>query len=290
MHKQTSSVMNRVRQLVLIYGGTTQIGQAIAMTLAQEGYSIALTSRDAKRAAQVIASLPQTSAGGRHVHVPFPSTGASPAKFDSRWFQQWQHQSESEDSPIPHQLQGLVNVGVGVSHDSLFLRQSPERMAELMQLHWTHYLTLSQWTLRQILRQQRRTSQSSSSSIVHIGSIVGSDGNVGQVVYSSVKSALHGLTKSMAKEYGPKDIRVNCIGKLVHLCIHVFTYSCIHIEPGWMDTPMTADASFKKQVPDIPMHRLGQPQDIANLVSFLMSDKASYITGQIIRVDGGVHL
>ena len=109
--------------------------------------------------------------------------------------------------------------------------------------------------------------------IINISSIIGLVGNKGQSNYSASKSGIIGLTKSIAKELASKNITVNAIA------------------PGYIETDMTENLTEKNQqqlLSTIPLNRLGKPDDIANLVCFLLSDEASYITGQTINVDGGM--
>ena len=113
-----------------------------------------------------------------------------------------------------------------------------------------------------------------SGSIINMSSVVGVSGNAGQCNYSASKAGLIGLSKSIAKEMGPRGVRSNCIA------------------PGFIETDMTAaltEEQKKAYADAIPLGRLGSAQDIADTVAFLASDKASYITGQVIAVNGGLY-
>jgi 3-oxoacyl-[acyl-carrier protein] reductase len=110
-------------------------------------------------------------------------------------------------------------------------------------------------------------------SIINIGSVVGAAGNVGQVGYSASKSALVGVTKTLAKELGTRNIRVNLV------------------EPGFISTDMTdamTDAARERVLGNIPLARFGKAEEVAQLVAFLAGEESSYITGQRIRIDGGL--
>jgi 3-oxoacyl-[acyl-carrier protein] reductase len=121
----------------------------------------------------------------------------------------------------------------------------------------------------------RLMSRASIGSIINLSSIVGVEGNVGQAVYASSKAGIIGLTKSAAKELAPQGIRVNAVA------------------PGFIDTDMARqipDEIFRKRVESVAMGRIGTPEDVASVIVFLASDASSYVTGQVIGVDGGMVL
>ncbi len=119
----------------------------------------------------------------------------------------------------------------------------------------------------------RLMSRKASGAIINVSSIIGVEGNVGQALYGSSKAGIIGLTKSAAKELAPKGIRVNAVA------------------PGFIDTDMARQLPpeiFQQRVASVPMGRIGLPEDVAKVVLFLASDLASYVTGQVIGVDGGM--
>ncbi|WP_019414853.1 elongation factor P 5-aminopentanone reductase [Paenisporosarcina sp. TG20] len=141
-----------------------------------------------------------------------------------------------------------------------------------MNLVWRTHVQSPMWITGQLATKLRRANKSY---IVFIGSIWGETGAAGESVYSSVKGAQHAFVKAFAKESGPSGIRVNAIA------------------PGLIDTKMndTLNDSEKQMLKDdIPLRQFGTPQDVANLVAFLTSDKADYITGQVLRVNGGWYI
>ena len=163
-------------------------------------------------------------------------------------------------------IHGLVN-NAGINRDNIFLRMSIEEWQKVLDVNLTSNFLISKFFIKKMIKNK-------SGKIVNITSIVGHTGNIGQANYAASKSGIIGMSKSLALEYAKKNILINCIS------------------PGFIDTAMTdkIDNKFKTQLIDkIPINRLGKPLDVANVVSFLMSDLSNYITGETIHVNGGMY-
>lgn len=163
------------------------------------------------------------------------------------------------------QVNGLVN-NAGITYNALFQMSTVEKMKEVFEINYFSQIIFSQFVAKLMLRNK-------SGSIVNISSTAGLDGNSGRSIYGASKAAMICTTKSMAKELGEKGIRVNSIA------------------PGITETDMLgsmSDEIIKETINQTHCKRLGQPIDIANACLFLASDLSSYITGQVIRVDGGL--
>ena len=159
----------------------------------------------------------------------------------------------------------LIN-NAGITADQLFLRMSDDDWDNVINTNLTGTFNLTKIFLKNMIKNKFGR-------IINISSISGLMGNPGQVNYSSSKAALNGFTKSLAKEVGSRNITVNCVA------------------PGFIDTDMTSyigDNERNKILKQIPLNKFGSPEDISKLVMFLMSDEASYITGQTISIDGGL--
>ena len=161
----------------------------------------------------------------------------------------------------------LIN-NAGITADQLFLRMSDDDWDNVINTNLTGTFNLTKIFLKNMIKNKFGR-------IINISSISGLMGNPGQVNYSSSKAALNGFTKSLAKEVGSRNITVNCVA------------------PGFIDTDMTSyigDNERNEILKQIPLNKFGLPEDISKLVMFLMSDEASYITGQTIHVNGGLAL
>ncbi len=159
----------------------------------------------------------------------------------------------------------LIN-NAGITSDQLFLRMKDDEWDDVISTNLTGVFNLTKIFIKNMIKNREGR-------IINISSISGLMGNPGQVNYSSSKAALNGFTKSLAKEVGSRNITVN------------------NVAPGFIDTDMTSylqDDAKEKIINSIPLQRLGNVNDVSELVHFLASDKASYITGQTISVDGGL--
>ncbi len=161
----------------------------------------------------------------------------------------------------------LVN-NAGIARDNLLLRVSDEDIQKTFAVNVTGAINCARSAIRVMMR-------SKAGRVVNLASVVGETGNPGQVVYSASKAALIGLTKTLSREYASRGITVNAVA------------------PGYIDTDMTKnlpEEAKKLMIGQIPLGRVGQPEDVAAAVMFLCSDEASYITGQVIRVNGGMYV
>jgi len=163
---------------------------------------------------------------------------------------------------------GILVNNAGITSDQLFLRMKDEEWDNVIATNLTGTFNLTKALIKNMIKNRYGR-------IINISSVSGLMGNPGQVNYSSAKAGLSGFTKSLAKEVGSRGITVNSVA------------------PGFIETDMTAyldDNAKTKLIEDIPLKRLGSVQDISDLVIFLSSEDASYITGQTISVDGGLFM
>lgn len=238
----------------LITGSTRGIGRAIAEKLAQSGSTVVITGTSREKAESVAKEISEKySVDAFGVEMNLLSEESIKKAFED----------------INQKVDGidiLVN-NAGITRDKLFLRMSLQDWEEVIKVNLTGTFIVTQNAIKKMLKQRWGR-------IVNISSVVGFTGNVGQVNYATTKAGLVGFTKSLAKELAPRNILVNAVA------------------PGFIETDMTAVLSeeikenYKKQ---IPMGRFGSPEEVANVVLFLVSDLASYITGEVIHVNGGMY-
>ena len=164
-------------------------------------------------------------------------------------------------------LNCLVN-NAGITRDNLAIRMSSEEWNKVINVNLTSTFLISKFAIKKMLKNK-------SGKIINITSVVGHTGNIGQTNYTASKAGIVAMSKSLAIEYAKKNINVNCIS------------------PGFINTAMTdkIDEKFKESIiSKIPACRLGEPEDIANAVVFLISPKSDYINGETIHVNGGLYL
>ncbi|MBP5262701.1 MAG: 3-oxoacyl-[acyl-carrier-protein] reductase [Clostridiales bacterium] len=239
----------------IVTGSARGIGKCIAETLAKDGFDIVIVD------ACPIENSEETAAEIAKIGVKTKAYKCNVT--NSEEVNAVVEEVNSEFGSVDV----LVN-NAGITRDGLFVRMKEEDfdLVVAVNLKGTYNFTRA---AAPIMMKQR------SGRIVSISSIVGIQGNAGQVNYSASKAGIIGLTKSVARELASRGVTANAIA------------------PGYVETPMTAvlpDKVKEAMLDAIPMKRYGQVEDIANCVSFLVSDKASYITGQVISVDGGMHM
>ena len=232
---------------VLITGGSGGIGSAIVRAFAQKGYRVVFTYNKNTAAAEALSQ----------------GTGATALAMDMENAENIRTSVQTAKD-ILGSIDILVNCA-GVSQIKLFTDLTEQDISRMVQINLTAVMTVTRATAPHMIR-------SHSGRIITIGSMWGKTGASCEVHYSATKAALEGFTKALAKELGPSGITVNCI------------------EPGVIETPMNAmldEETLRSLIDETPLMRLGTPTDIADAVLFLASDKASFITGQILGVDGG---
>lgn len=250
-------------QVAIVTGGTRGIGKSVARLLAREGATTIITGRsDASSAADEINTQLQAELNGN---------GAAAGKV--LYYQCDVSSKESVDAFIKKvieehkQINVLVN-NAGITKDNLYMRMKEDEWFDVMNTNLNSLFYICQPVVKTMSRQR-------SGSIINMSSVVGIHGNPGQVNYTTSKAGMIGFTKSVAKEYGRRGIRVNCIA------------------PGFIVTEMTGELPEdvqNKYKENIPLGDFGAVEDIGELAIFLASNESKYITGQVIQVDGGLFM
>ncbi|HIS88876.1 TPA: 3-oxoacyl-[acyl-carrier-protein] reductase [Candidatus Avigastranaerophilus faecigallinarum] len=236
-------------KVALVTGASRGIGKACAIELAKAGYDVAISYAGNDEAAnKTIEELKSLNVNAKAYKFNVADKDACAKAVEDVL---------SDFSKIDV----LVN-NAGITRDGLFMRMSAENWDAVINTNLSSAFYMTSPIIRTMIKQR-------SGCIINMSSIVGQYGNAGQANYSAAKAGLIGFTKSLAKELGSRNIRVNAIA------------------PGFIQTDMTKDLDTEKMVEHIPLKRLGQPEDIAKTVKFLAED-ATYITGQVIGVDGGL--
>ena len=246
---------NAVTPVAIITGASRGIGAAIAETLAEKGFDLVLIYRSGKEAAETVKARCEEIRSGIRVII---------AGADVSMEADCQHIFD-----VTKEAFGRVDVLVnnaGQTKDGLTMRMSLDQFTSVIDINLTSAFMLSKLCLPLMSRQRKGR-------IINMSSIAGIYGNAGQANYSASKAGMIGLTKSLAREMGSRNITVNAVA------------------PGFIETDMTASLSEdlkKAAAARIPLGRLGQAKEVASVVAFLASDEASYVTGQVVEVSGGL--
>jgi 3-oxoacyl-[acyl-carrier protein] reductase len=239
-------------KVALVTGASRGIGRAIAVMLAAQGATVVAAARGDNAAATVEAIR---AAGGRAEALSLDVTDADAAV------------AAVQGVVATHGRLDILVSNAGITRDQLMLRMKRADWDEVIATNLTAAFVLCQAALKPMLKQR-------GGRIVAISSVVGQMGNAGQANYAASKAGLIGFCKSLAREVGSRSVTVNVVA------------------PGFVETDMTKavnEETQKQWAAQIPLGRLGSPDDIAAAVCFLASDEASYITGQVLAVNGGMY-
>lgn len=246
---------NLAGKVAFVTGASRGIGWAIAMELASRGAVVVGTALDEASAQEITKALNGIREGaGKGVVLDVRDTAACRATIDAI-------QKEFGALHI------LVN-NAGITQDQLAMRMKDEDWANVLSINLTAVAALSRMVLRGMMRAKEGR-------IISISSVVGSIGNPGQTNYAAAKAGVEGMSRALAREVGSRNITVNCVA------------------PGFIDTNMTRvlpEEVKENLVKQIPLARLGSPEDIAAAVAFLASPQAAYITGSVLHVNGGMFM
>lgn len=241
-------------RIALVTGASRGIGKAIAMELGQQGCVVVGTATSDAGAAAISAALSEAGIAGTGLTMNVNDGArveAALASIDAQF----------------GDIEILVN-NAGITRDNLLLRMKDEEWDEIISTNLKGVYRLSKLVLRPMMKARFGR-------IINITSVVGEMGNAGQTNYAAAKAGIAGFSRALAREVGSRNITVNCVA------------------PGFIETDMTAKLTEDQRVAlmrQIPLARLGTPQDVAAIVAFLASPAASYITGSTLHVNGGMYM
>ncbi|MCP4117779.1 MAG: 3-oxoacyl-[acyl-carrier-protein] reductase [Desulfobacteraceae bacterium] len=241
---------NAPKQTALVTGASRGIGRCVALDLAATGRHVCVNYvRNEAAARETLSAIEE--AGGSGEIIPFDVAD--------------QAQSEAAVKAILEKhgkIEILVN-NAGIADDMLMVRMKPETWQRVLDTNLTGFYNVTRLVVKNMIRKQFGR-------IVNITSTSGQMGQAGQINYSAAKAGLIGATKALSREVSSRNITVNAVS------------------PGFIETEMTEKLPLEKIVETIPMKRAGTPREVASAVTFFCSDQASYITGQILGVNGGI--
>lgn len=245
--------MENIEKTALVTGASRGIGRAIALALAAKGFAVALNYAGSHDAAEAVKKEIE-EAGGKAFTI---QGDVSKSEDVDRIFKAVKDEFGGLDV--------LVN-NAGINRDAFLIRMKESNWDDVIATDLKSDFLTTKAAAAMMMRKRK-------GSIINISSVVGIMGNIGQANYAAAKAGVIGLTKACAKEMAARNIRVNAVA------------------PGFIETAMTDGIPEKIRegmISSIPMGRMGQPEDIAKAVCFLASDDSSYITGQVLVVDGGL--
>ncbi|HEU5467785.1 MAG TPA: 3-oxoacyl-ACP reductase FabG [Steroidobacteraceae bacterium] len=241
-------------EIALVTGASRGIGRAIALALGGAGATVVGTATGRSGAAAIDEALKAASAAGRGIVLDVADGAASDAAVAD---------VEAREGPVTI----LVN-NAGITRDTLLLRMKPEDWDAVIATNLGSVFRLSKAVLRGMMKARKGR-------IINIASVVGLIGNPGQANYCAAKAGIGGFTRSLAREVASRGITVNVVA------------------PGFIDTDMTKALPEPQRATlaaQIPLGRLGSPEDVANAVCFLAGPGAAWITGETLNVNGGMHM